>query len=956
MKSKLILILILIFPLITFANSEERRKELVGVIDEEINEISRLNKQIGARKPALLLRMAELYLEKARLIGEGENIKWLSLSPKERLARDEKSFFNESKKNYINAQKTCYYMLKRFKDFKGKDEVYYILAYNAKEFQQPNRAQQFFKKSLKFSKKGSETNLKSKLALAELYYNQKNYRKAEPLYRDALVGKKTRWWTKDAYNLSWCYFRNKKESKAIDLMRKVHDLSDNRNFVDVSDMVERDLAYFYSATGQTKKAIGFYKKLNKDVSSNLLKVGIHLKSKGSYKKAEKALSEALVQSKNKKELAAIGVELLGLYDRFGQVRNHLKVSEVLYELDVSKDLNKEQRDQLVFHVKKMSALLQKQVAGKTYRKVKKTRNLKAAYATRYFELQSKLNGNASPKSIFLAAETQYAISKFDRSADLYNQSYEMAKRKNDKKLMRLSLDGLLASLSGRGIPKSTTDKYLSKAFNLYLKDNPRSDRSNRIYQRLFSQYYKKGDLDNAERVLEKYQFHFPRQRSKQEAMLARIMDGHRANGNKTKIAKWVGKINAGEIIVSKPYALKLKEILLSMEFDKVQRLSSEGDKLSALKAYFEIYKKPSSSSDAKKNAAYNIAVLYHEKGDKENSYKWIMKAMNLMSSKDIKRFDDSIFLIASGLFEYRETQKSAHVYEYAFKKLCRQRSKNKEMFFKNANALYLSDGNIEKSIEVSKYSEKCGINKKEVAKANLDVLQEAAVQERWTFVKSLISKLEASYYSQVELIAPIAKLRDVLITRGRIRQAKNLDRKINVIYAKAKTQGKDIPLEALDIISSYKVESLEDISRQMMKVKLRFPEKVYNKALKRKFSLLEKLTTKAVDLFRIGSGQGTVQGYKILVESYSSLSKEITEFMPVGTIDYIKSFKKGMRSIAEPLSRKARDYRREARQKITLNKILSPYNYFFMSEKFIPIMPQYIPRNLGVIMDRGGKK
>lgn len=957
MNKYIISIILITFSSINIlANANERREQLIGVINEELGEISRLNKQIGSKKPTLLLRMAELYLEKARLINEAENRSWLMMSPEERLRRDEKDYFNKSLKNYMNAQKTCYYILKRFKNFKGRGEVYYILAFNAKEFQQPKRAGVFFNKALKYSSPGSETNIKAKLALAEMYYNQKKYKKAEPLYISALKGKKERWWTKDAYNLSWCFFRNRKEKRAISLMTKVHAMSGDKNYVDVRDMVERDLAYFYSATGQTKNAIAFYRKVGKNISSNLLKVGKFLKSKGRYEPAEGALSEALKYSKDNRELAAIGIELLSLYDRFGKVSDHLKVSEVLYELDKSGHLSQDQHEKLKYQVAKMSAQLQKQVVAKTYRNMKKVRASKAKYATRYFQLQSKLEGKQNQKSIFHAAETQYAIDNYDEAAALYDQSFEIAKSQGDKKIMRLSLDGLLASLGGRGVSAATTDKYLMKSYGIYLKNNPRSSRSDKIYQRLFSSYYKKGDLKSAENVLEKYLFHFPKKHAQHEAMLARLMDSYREKDNRAQISKWVGKINQGEVKVTKAYASKLKLVLLSMQFDKVQKYSTSGNKVQALKGYSEIYNNPSSSSEAKKNAAYNIAILYHELGDKNKTYHWIMTALSKMSGKDVLKFDDSLLLIATGLFDYRETRKAANVYEMTFKKVCKLRSKNKVSLYKNASALYLSDGNIEKAIELTNYSKRCSVNTTARSEVNLDILYEAATQERWQYVKNLLKELESKSYNKGSLIAPIAKLRDVLITRGRINQARSLDRKINVIYAKSKSSRKSLPVEALDIVSAYKIDSMIDISKQIARLKLQFPEKTYNKLLKKKFVLLDKLTTKAVDLFKIGSGVGTVRGYKILVESYSNMAREIKSFTPNGSKDYIKSFKKSMVSIANPILAKANDYKSEAKQKIINNKILSSYNYYFMGGESMPIVPRFFPSRKGVIMDRGGKK
>ena len=134
MMCRFLVILLLVFSFATQANG--RRDRLLRIINEELNEVSRLNKQIGSKKPDILLRMAELYLEKARLLREKENQRYLQIDPAKRIRVKKSSYFQESKKNFTSAQKTGYYLLKRFPRYKRRGYVYFVLAYNAKEFQQ----------------------------------------------------------------------------------------------------------------------------------------------------------------------------------------------------------------------------------------------------------------------------------------------------------------------------------------------------------------------------------------------------------------------------------------------------------------------------------------------------------------------------------------------------------------------------------------------------------------------------------------------------------------------------------------------------------------------------------------------------------------------------------------------------------------------------------------------------
>src|SRR3989344_219592 len=73
------------------------RRELIKIADEELQEFIRLSNQKHHKDPKILLRMAELTLEKARLIKEGENETFLNINPEKRAKLNKKNYFRESK-------------------------------------------------------------------------------------------------------------------------------------------------------------------------------------------------------------------------------------------------------------------------------------------------------------------------------------------------------------------------------------------------------------------------------------------------------------------------------------------------------------------------------------------------------------------------------------------------------------------------------------------------------------------------------------------------------------------------------------------------------------------------------------------------------------------------------------------------------------------------------------------
>ncbi len=957
MKKIFSFIIVLLFISTSYgASVEERRNKVISIIDQELKEITRLNKQTGSRNPNLLLRMAELLLEKARHVKEQENAQYLALDSLKRANVKKSSYFKKSRKFFIQAQKTCYFILKRFKKFKQKGDVYYILAYNAKEFQQQDKAQEFFKRAMKYARSNSNAGQKSQIALAEIYYNKKSYRKAIPLYERALKKKKSRWYTKDAYNLAWCYFRTKQRSKAINLMNEVYKLSKNSRFVDMSNAVERDLAFFYTESGRTKDAISFYKSIGKDISSNLIKVAKYLLNQGKNPtSAERALTEAKNYVNGPKDRVEANIALLGLYERFGNTTKHLRVCQELYKDYQDGHLDEDSLDQLKYHVQRMSALLQKQVASKRYEKQRRTKRDKATKAVAYFNILSGLDGKNVHRAVFHAAETNYASNKYNEAVAQYDRAYSLSVKKGDKKIARLSLDGMIAALGAKSIKKETKEKYLSKVYLLYLRNNPKSKKSYRIYQRLFSSYVEKKDFVNAEKVLLAFKRNYPRDYSTQEAMIAKIMDYHKDRNDKVAIKGWVSRINSGEFKVSRKYAKKLKLLLLTMQFEGVEKFNSKGDKTNALKGYVQIYRSKESSKDAKKNAAYNIAVLFYELGNKKYSYLWTERSLNLMNADDVKKFDGSFLAISSDLFNRQEFVQSATINQKVLDKLCKRKSKNKRLFFRNANVILLAENKLNESQKLIKKALQCSVEADEIKRARVDLMKAVIEGQSWGLLESLIDTLSRDKSYRAELIQPLSILRSAFINSGRERDAQKIKTRILSYYNTAKKRKQSVPLEALDVVAKFRLVSLEYQVNQLKAIKLQFPEKIYNNRLKAKFALLDKITSRSLKILEIGSGKGIVSSYKYLVESYQGLVNEISRFAPAGkSPDYVKSFQGTMKKIVIPLNRKADDFRKEAKRQIIRSSILSEENSYFLNGEKLKFSVEYRPGQEGVLMDRGG--
>jgi tetratricopeptide (TPR) repeat protein len=933
------------------ADVESRRAELIKVLDEELREVVRLNKQTGGARPALMLRMGQVLLEKARLIKDQENQKYLEIPQEQRSKVSIDEHFKESRKYFDQAQKTVLVLLKKFPRFEDRGDAYYILAYNAKELKQEDESKKFFQKTIDESRSDSVTGEKARIALAEMYFNKGSYDKSMNLYEAALKNKRDKWWTKDAFNLSWCYFKMAKFDKAIDLMNEAYELSKNAKFIDMSKSIERDIAFFYTEAGRSNEAVQFYKKNGKNVSEVLLKVGRFLNKQGKYTAAEKTLTDALQLKQSEKEEVEINVELLSLYEKFGRYDKHLEACKFLAVQFEKGALNPEQIEILKYNVQKVGALLQQQVVAKTFDHQTDVRDKKVAAAVDYFTIDAKLDNKKSAEALFHAGETYFAIGNYDKAVPLYAEAVKVAKTSGDKKTQDLAGNSLMVSL-GKGVKKDTAEKFLVPAYEAYLNANPKGEKANLIYQRLFSSLVEQKNIAAAEGVLGNYHLNFPNETGPQEKMIAQVMDHYKSKSDKNGLMAWSKKIDSGEYKVSNEYAKTVKELTLGMQFEKVEEANTKGDKKAALKGYFQIYKANDSTAEAKKMAAYNIAVLFYELGDWKQMYNWADRSVGMMNVQDLQKFEKDLIVFSTDLFQRRQFNESSSLSEKAFDKMCQSDSKNKKVFFKNANIIYLADKQFEKSRTLIQKA----INCKVIQGGYLDHLNELAQSNRWSAFTEILGSLDGNKDVHAYLIYPSSLLANEYENIGKVDEAKKTRAKMLSYFESAKKSKIDVPLEGLDAIANIKIQSFEDELTTFKNTKLHFPEKDYNKLLKVKFSKLEKLATEAEAIAEIGSGVGILKVYHFMIEGYDSLREELINFTPPGkSEDYVKSFKKSMNELAAPLAKQAADFRDVALKKIEKDSILSKDNIWFLNNRdSFPI--QFFNNDGGVIMDKAGQK
>jgi tetratricopeptide (TPR) repeat protein len=603
----------------------------------------------------------------------------------------------------------------------------------------------------------------------------------------------------------------------------------------------------------------------------------------------------------------------------------------------------------------MAGVIQQQLVSKTYDNATETREKKAEAANDYFMLSAVITPAKSQVAYFLAGETYFAIGKYDKAVPLYIEAVKRAQSSKDKKTEELASNSLMVSL-GKNVTKKTSDEYLIPAYEGFLAGSPKGEKSNVIYQRLFSTQMAKKNVTEAEKILLNYKTNFPNESETQEKMLAQVMDFHKDNGDKASLAGWAKRIETNEFKVSPEYAQKVKMLVLGLQFEKVEQASVKGDKRGALRGYLQIYNSPETDAEAKKTAAYNIAVLFYETGEWKQMHAWADKAVSMMTASEFLKFEKDFILFTTDLFQRRQFNESSMLSEKIFDKLCLSNSKNIRTFFKNANVVYLADKQFDKSLNILSKAPKCGLTNNVILPGYLDHLTELAAASKWGSFNEVIKKLESSEEMWPQLIYPSSLLANELENLGRLEEAQKVRTKMMKYYESSRKSKLDVPLEGLDAISLIRLTNLEGQVKKINSIVLNFPEAEYNKNLKSKFAMLDKLSTEAVSIAEIGSGVGIVKAYKLLVQAHESLRTEILDFKPADkSAEYVSSFHKGMQKLAAPLEKQSLEVRDTAIKMIEKQNILSSDNGWFLVRN-VGLVPEYFSENGNVLMDRAGAK
>jgi tetratricopeptide (TPR) repeat protein len=259
------------------ANALAQSREDLARLKRDISKVDKsidVTKGLIARSkgerylPDLYFRLAELYIEKSRLVyfrileEAGEDDKAAVVAPEARLLKDQ-------------AIAVYRRILSEFPDYVDNDKITFFIAH---EYRELGNFQEMIKtyEELIAKYQKSQFRYEAWLILGDYHFDKGDVDEAIGNYRAILKGPETYAHNMARYKLAWCYINKDKTNLAVDLWEQavktptapepgleqtVSSLIDRPNRLDVRQDALRDLAYYYAESRDPKSALPFFQDL-----------------------------------------------------------------------------------------------------------------------------------------------------------------------------------------------------------------------------------------------------------------------------------------------------------------------------------------------------------------------------------------------------------------------------------------------------------------------------------------------------------------------------------------------------------------------------------------------------------------------------------------------------------------------------------------------------------------------
>lgn len=915
--------------IITCAYSQDevasRDKQILKLIDEEIHTIEK-NPYSSAE---LSHRLFELKSEKIKVIREKETKEFIELKSKSINPALKNPNFKLSNELLIDTQNFASEIIKKYPTYQKINEIFYSMAINEREYGNNKQTEELLKKSIKSSTKDDKTIYFAKIALAENYYNNKQYSEAIGYYDEILKNKKNEWYGKHLYNASWCYLKNRQFTKSLNLLLESYNTSKDNKYISMRDQILTALPLFFVQADSTKEGILFIEKNIKPSTPTLINLAQSSMSKNNFQLTNEVLNAALNNAKLEKNVnleIKVRQSQLSIFKESKKEELFFETAKKTVDLILSNKIDKDEKDHVINIIKEVAGFMQINLVKQKDKDAVSYKRTNFQKIIVYFDLLSQIDEQNSPQYAYYQGETSLSILEYKKAIDFYTKAIlNSKKQKGINDYFTKSINSLLSSLELAKLKKKSEDHFIILALKNYLIYFPNSEKSQVFYQKLFSKYFEKEDIRKAINTLLVYMKNFSKDEKIHQEMLTQIIEHYIQKKNTKKLSFWVSKIESGYLNFKKEYIEKSIEILGGLLFQNFQELEKKGELTKASMGYKDIYDNKKYPKKVRADAAYALATILLSQNDPQNAFEWIKKSFEFFTKEDLQKISKSLYEASKTLRLFQKFNFSSDISKHYLLLNCEKRDiANSDFYTILQQNQILSKTNLKDYISTKNALEKCVKSEITINDTNHEMLESLIFNDKKEEIVFALKNISFQKNDYQEIGKYL---------KFKFWQTKTEDQIIGIDDLKSLSN--NYPF--LDLDSTIKkFEIINEHSQKVLQFKIefskkeKFNEELFNNELEQYFSIINKMNQNIYSLAKNSSPEEIIFLQNLLSSPYLKLMEAINYYTPSGVDSkYLDSFKKAMRPVIESLSSKVSNIESE---KMTF---LLKNHYFFELQKHV---------------------
>lgn len=910
--------------------------ELEKITDQGIRQLFKLTQQFknSKRRGELWLRLAELYVEKSRLIEYR-----LQQNYDDRIAKFQRGETKVRPKlnlqpaqEYNKKSVQLYeYFLRDFPKDPKMDQALFFLGYNYFELNQPEKGKDYYKR-LTLEHKGSPYIEESNFALGEYYFERELWADALKHYSQVAANKRARLFSFALYKMAWCQYKTGSVKQALQSLERViragrvakgnqDQSAGGVSRIRLATEAQKDLVVFYAEAGTPRGARGYFEDIagEKQTFGLLEKLAYYYADIGNREGARYIFRDLITERPNSPKAYDYQYQIVTMYvstdskdtfrsELYNWIQNYSPQSEWAEANKKDKELIA--RANQLIETTLRNHVLQNHQTAQNSRVPSAQKAAKQGYELYFntFKQGAKLD-----EMHFFYAELLFDMGDFETAAVHYawvvdnapNSPYfekstlnqvlavekNLPKEENLKKAVGDSLDP---------VPFAKNVAAFEAATDRYVKAFPKAESVPAMRYKMGALYYYHNQFDKALATFNAIIKEYPKSPYAQYSANL-TLDIYNLRKDYAGLEVAGQNILDNEALANSQVGEQVKSVLQRASFKKAQDMEAKKDFAGAAQAYEEFAKK-NAGGDLHTPASFNAAVNYERAGD---LFKAVGMYAVVLADKNPKNegLKKNASQFVAALYEKTgQYQKAAEAFEAYVKKNPKDKESKAFLF----NAAVIRDGMNSYNTAMKNYQEYFdkarGQDKWET------VFLMAQLQERRKSI-TLAQQYYKQYYdarpaNKAALIESAYKVAQIHKMKNRRSDYEDWCKK--VIYQVKALSTKDAPV-GVSYAAECRFNEVSKVFDELRAIKIPQNPARQQAAVKQKLALLERLKEQLKSVIRYDDGPYIVNSLALIGQANQHMAAAIYAVpVPKGLDEEtLKQYKAGVDGVAKPFQEEA---------------------------------------------------